>query len=686
MIELHDRIKNKKIALYGLGTETERLINEWNGKYQIVGLLDSFKAEGEQFGYPIIPIQDVVKLDDVVIMVVARPGSCKAIAKKIGNLCKENNVQLFDVRGNNLLEEKRIVYDFKNVRGYTHAELLDKIKHVDVVSFDLFDTLIVRNVLSHSDVIQLVDTKLREKGVEIPDFCVQRMVIEKRLSQGRAPRLCEIYEKLLETYEQVSVSALELARLEFETDLSLVEIRAEVVKLINIAKRLGKKVCITTDTYYSRGELQEIFEKTKINGFDEVFASCEYGIGKTCGLFNKVIEDFETNSILHIGDDIVADIESARRHEIRSFHIYSSTELFDEVGGLGLLNQSENLSDRIKIGMFVANIFNSPFVFETENQKIQIKIAEQIGYLFCAPMILDFCFWFEEQTREHNLKNIWFGARDGYLLKKIFEQIYPSLQTEYFLTSRTAAIRSGVENEEDIAYVDRMKFSGSEDENLWKRFGLRIETLDKEAIQEQKDGILKYSSAILEYAEVRKQNYLRYMDGLRISDGNIAFFDFVAKGTTQMFLEKIVKKDITGLYFLQLEKEFMKEKFLKIFSFYEESDKTSAIFDNYYILETILTSPDSSVDEFANSGEVVYARETRSRDDISCVMNIQAGILAYIEKYMQICPTSARCINKKKDEDFLAIIHNVEILEKDFLNLKVEDPFFNRETDVVDVL
>ncbi len=37
-------------------------------------------------------------------------------------------------------------------------------------------------------------------------------------------------------------------------------------------------------------------------------------------------------------------------------------------------------------------------------------------------------------------------------------------------------------------------------------------------------------------------------------------FDFVAKGTTQMYLQRLFPQHMKGFYFLQLEPEFMAEK------------------------------------------------------------------------------------------------------------------------------
>lgn len=680
-------ITNKKVALYGLGTETERIINEWNNQHEIVGLLDGFKEEGEQFGYPILSIYDVVKMENVVIIVVARPGSCKAIAKRIGDVCRANDIEVYDIRGNNLLQEKKVVYDFKGLNGYKKSDILALVQKVEVVSFDLFDTLIMRSVSSLLDVIEIVEVRLEEQKILIPDFCSRRISAEKQLSYKYAPTLMEIYEQLLKESENVSISAKELAELEYETDLSVLVAREDVVSFVKECRALGKRVFITTDCYYCKEKIERIIERFCPVDVEDVLVSCEYGTGKTDDLFDRLIEIAGTTDIIHIGDDITSDIEAAQKHDIKSFKIYSGEELLDAVGGLGFKDHIISLSDRIKVGMFTAKVFNSPFQFEDDERRICVRSAEEIGYLFCAPIIMDFTYWFGEQVQENELRNIWFCARDGYLLKFLFEKIYPDIESKYFLTSRISAIRAGVMDEADICYVESMKYSGEVEENLLTRFGIDVRKLCVEDIKADKEGLEKYTDIILANASDKRTNNQKYIERLPVQEGGIALFDFVAKGTSQMYLQKIVSNEIMGLYFLQLEPEFMKEKSLHIKPFYTEDERVdSAIFDNYYILETILTSPKPSVEEFDREGNAIYAQETRNDRDIACFMRVQKGIMDYVEKYNQLCPKSEEKINKKLDEKFLVLIHNVELLDNDFLELKIEDPFFNRMTDITDVL
>lgn len=676
----------KDIVIYGLSTETQRVLEEWDGKYNVIGLLDGYKSEGSQFGYPILDIKDILKKENVVIVVVARPGSCKAIMRRIGASCSENNIAVFDVRGKDLLVESKVVYDFANTECYFKENLIQQIRNVEVVSFDLFDTLIARNILWFEDLVEIIEQKLHNKGVDIRDFVQKRIFLEKKLSCGRSPKLEEIYAELLKDLNVEDFNAFELAELEYRTDCELICPRKDMIGLIHQIKKLGKSVYITTDSYYTKQQIEFLLKQNGIDEIDGVIVSCEYDTKKTEKLFEKLIEAAGTSRIIHIGDDIASDIESAMAWGLKSFHIYNTEELLDKVGGLGLISDNMNLSDRIRIGMFKTRLFNSPFQFEDSEKKITVKDVEDLGYLFIAPIILDFVEWFSEQVDKYKLKNIWFSARDGYLIQKVFALMFPDTKSDYFLTSRISAIRAGVDSVSDVKYVDDMKYCGGVEDNLKIRFGIDAEKIDPRNVEEKNIGLMRYAKVILNVSREKRINYQKYIEKLNVKEGGIAFFDFVAKGTCQMYIERMLKNPIKGLYFLQLEPEYMKNKKLDILPFYTEKERDkSAIYDNYYILETILTSPDASVEEFDQKGNAKYAKETRNDKDINCIEQVQNGILEYVNKYLSILPYNKWEVNKKLDEVFLSLIHNVNI-NNDFTELLIEDPFFNRTTDVKDIL
>lgn len=686
--------KDRKIALYGLGTETKRALHCLDEKYEIVGLLDSFRTDGEIFGKQIISLDRAVNAGVGLIIVVARPGSCRAIAKTIGDRCQKEGIDLMDIRGKNLLEMAEVSYQFSHVDGATKAELEEKIGSAEVVSFDLFDTLVMRQTLSSDDVVDLVDCRLRENGIFIEDFRKRRLESEKELSRDTVPALTEIYQNVLERLDNSNVkdlTAKKLAELEWAVDFELVVPRKEVCDIFRKTFDSGKKVYIVSDTYYSRGQLAQILEKCGIVDYTDILSSNDCRLSKSQGLYQCLRSQENLKRYLHIGDDAVADVEKARDCGFDTCRVFSGLDLLEEVGYLGLTEYMKSLSDRLRAGMFVSVLFNSPFQFEGMDKSINIHNAYDIGYLICAPMISDFVLWFRRHMKKRRFQNIWFSARDGYLIKKMYEHLTQMSndkeETLYFLTSRTAAIRAGVRDEDDIQYVDEMKFSGRLEENLRERFGIDLSDWEYHDVWLNRNSLLRYRDIILEKTRKSYENYRKYIRKLKIAEGDIAFFDFVAKGTVQMYVQKLTHNHLKGFYFLRLEKEHMKEKELDIQAFYgDEEQDCCAIYDNYYILETMLTAPHPSVKEFDESGNPVFANETRSERDMQCIEEAQKGILDYFKTYIRLCPEVERAENKKLDEVFLELIHKIKITDPDFLNLVVEDSFFNRMTKISDVI
>lgn len=115
------------------------------------------------------------------------------------------------------------------------------LKTTDVVSIDLFDTLIMRKVLLPSDVIELVNYKMEEQGIFIDKFCEKRLQCEKELAKQTAPTLEEIYYYMREKFPYEGITPKQLAHLEWLIDYDLVLPRKEMCELIAGVYKQGKK-------------------------------------------------------------------------------------------------------------------------------------------------------------------------------------------------------------------------------------------------------------------------------------------------------------------------------------------------------------------------------------------------------------------------------------------------------------
>lgn len=460
-----EKFKGKKIALYGLGANTQKFICETGDFFDIVGLLDGFRTEGELYGKKIIDFNNCAEFGVELIIVVARPGSCKAIAKKISKACEKSGIELYDVHGKNLVDD---THDY-----FTYSGLLDYIS----------------------------------EEMDISDIRVQLFT----------HRLNEIVNK-----------------------------------------------------------------------------SDEYNKGHLC--------------------------------------------------------------------------IDNPY---------------DIGYLFCAPIITDFVLWMRDYVKNSNIQNVLMCARDGYLIDRLYRRITSEKACTYFYTSRTAAIRAGVSDKADLEYVDSMKFSGSLEKNIYERFGIYVNGC---GLANDWNGAVRFQGEILKRAKRLKMGYKKYVDTLSLKEGDTALFDFVAKGTTQYYLERIIENKLIGLYFLQPEPDSMKDKNLDIVTFYTKEElETSVIYNSYYILETVLTSSEPSVSEISENGIPVFGEETRDMEAIRCSEIVQKGIEDYFSQYIEAAGNKYT-IDKQADELFLRLMNNVEIVSDKFLNMVIEDPFFNRATKVMDVL
>lgn len=670
--------KDSCIAIYGLSPLTETLLKQLDG-YQVAGLLDGYRTTGELYGQRIFSLQDAARAGVRLILVAARPESCKVIAKRIEAFCREQDIALLDVHGNDLRAAKRASYAFPDGLGVTKETLRREIDAHDVVSADLFDTLLMRRTLFPTDVFEIVDRRLREKGFAIEAFPQKRLEAERELNKNTVPTLLEIYSRLLERCPITGLSPEELTRLEWETDRALLVPRKELCALLEEVCRSGKELYIVSDTFYTEDQLAVLLEDGGVTWYTDILASCEHRTDKGHGLFQVLRQRIPGKTCLHIGDSEEADVKGPERSGYTGLQLYSGLELFEKTGCLGLWDQIQSLSSRIQAGMLVAGLLNSPFQFEEPERKLHVTEARAIGYLFFGPVMTSFVIWLYRQMRREGLRNLWFCARDGYLIQKLYDQLDYSICSVYFLTSRFAAIRAGMEDEEDVRYVEEMRFSGSLREQLRERFGISIEEADGE-----RGRLLDYKEEILKAAEESRAHYRTYLRSLELAEGPIAFFDFVARGTVQMYIRRLTDRPLKGFYFSQLDRAYMREKQLDILPFYEQED--SGIFRNFYLLEAVVTSPQPSVLTFDEHGEAVFGPETRTRENLECIRQIQEGILEYFQTFLALNPEWEQSEEKELGSSILSLLHEIEIWNKDFLALKVDDPFFHRVSDVSDLL
>lgn len=141
---------------------------------------------------------------------------------------------------------------------------------------------------------------------------------------------------------------------------------------------------------------------------------------------------------------------------------------------------------------------------------------------------------------------------------------------------------------------------------------------------------------------------------------------------------------LKGFYFMRPEKEWDLFKDLNIRVFCEMSDGGSELYQNYSLIESILTSPASSVLEFDSNGEPVFEDECRTEEQIACINEVQEGILEYWNDINTFFQGEAKPCGMS--EKLLSFIHHISVFGNPLETLTVSDPFYCRTMQVSDLI
>lgn len=437
---------------------------------------------------------------------------------------------------------KSMLYNFLKV---DLNKLQEEIEKVTCVSFDVFDTLVKRDVASPIDVFTLMEKKLEnesDSSCAIPCFSRMRITAEQRARAAASDRevtLSEIYEYLPLKDSQRN----NLMELECQMELELSTVNLEIKSLYDLCLKKGKKIVFISDMYLPTEEIEKILRK---NGYEEgrLYVSSKSGLTKHSGRLFQYVREKENinyNTWLHIGDSLCSDYLTPRGIGIRAYLInryllrnsYVNKKLYRENP---MYQQLEHFIDtRI-------SRYTDPY--------------ERIGYAVLGPLLYGFSLWLEKEIPPN--ETIVFLAREGALLKQAFELV-SSRSSVYLRVSRHALNCVRLDQAESVdeilnAGIDAIKPHSKL--KVWaKMYGLSDDDIDtvfqskglnKEAVV--KDEVLKkhFLTAIWPVikSSVRGQYELfsTYLRQFNIS-GNCAVVDVGWAGTMQAFLTSICEDD-----------------------------------------------------------------------------------------------------------------------------------------------
>lgn len=266
------------IVLYGTG-EWTRIILTAFPECPIYGLLDGYLDKGELLGRKIISL-DLLKGKRVKIIIVARKASELLIYKRISAFCKKNRIPIFNLEGEQINKEHDIE---AMIPEWNVEDLFEKLLLYNYISFDIFDTLLLRRTIFREKVYQAM-MKIKKLNF---NFCLMRLQAEKELiSENEEPSLELIYEYITRKTGISRELTRELLNLEIVLEMENLIPRRGIISLYKRLIDCGKTINLVSDMYFPEILLKKILSQNGIDQYKRLLISCECGLNKHNGLFD----------------------------------------------------------------------------------------------------------------------------------------------------------------------------------------------------------------------------------------------------------------------------------------------------------------------------------------------------------------------------------------------------------------
>ena len=288
------------------------------------------------------------------------------------------------------------------------CKILDQYQYV---SFDVFDTLIFRTITNPKDIFELVSRSYESKnGKKCQDFSIKRSYAESvaRAYYSTDITIDDIYKFIDYPLEKSQL----LKDIEKECEIDNCIGNQIMVDILLWCKSKNKKILITSDMYLTKDVFDRIFNKIGVT-YDYIFISGENEKTKKTGLlFEHVLKtlDISCEEVVHIGDDIHNDIEMPRHYGIRSI-----LRLTNDGIKAFYLSSKRTIEEN-----HLYNLFQNTY----KNQKTSIS-EFRIGYTVYGPFLYSYCKWINQVKKEMRMEHLFFLARDGFLIKKVYDLIFP---------------------------------------------------------------------------------------------------------------------------------------------------------------------------------------------------------------------------------------------------------------------
>ncbi len=474
-------------------------------------------------------------------------------------------------------------FDQYVARPYRLLQATVRSPQVDLIGFDVFDTLLCRPLLNPERIKEIVARRLPASLGALYRRHRGSAEAHARRTKGRDVGMAEIYQFLGQQTHLGEEELAEIRRVEEEVERRLLEPREQAIALYQDALETGKPVVLITDMFLPRDWIAARLEEHGIQGWNELYVSNQEGIRKDQGLlYRKVLEDYgiPPERFLMVGDNERSDIQIPTDMGAHTLHLLRPSELargLPRFGPLILAHERRcDLDAELTLGLVVRRHFAALEYPSFDPSSLVPPTPFNVGYSLVGPLLVGFAAWLVHQAQQEDITSLYFLAREGRLIQDIYECWIQGMErapaAEYLVLSRRAAGVAAIRSFEDILEIARTTYFSNTIENfLHTRYGLKLDdsrwteleartgwsrehpiSVHQRVLDQSVLELLEaLQGEIFARAQKEREGLLRYLDEKGFSrPGSKAVVDIGYGGSIQRYLNRLLSQPVHGYYLM----------------------------------------------------------------------------------------------------------------------------------------
>ena len=562
---------------------------------------------------------------------------------------------------------------FKTYFSYTKENISNLLLNYEVISFDIFDTLITRLVYEPDDIFKMMERLIYAKWGKKVNYLSCRKDAERLavLEHGDFCNIHHIYKRIPEISIFTEEEAQQLKNMEIQLEYDFCIPRRDALSIYKKLVRSGRRIILVSDMYLTEDIVASMLKKCGYEGYESIWVSCEKGKRKDNDtLWAEFFKIYEAYKTIHIGDNPHSDCQLVGdRQRINmlwlsprdQFRFSDQFDKFQRFIGTSIENS-------LTLGFLVNHcLYNSPFALR-DTGFAQINSLKDASQGIFAPLFLRFSQYLSDTCSTGQV--LLFLSREGYFLQKLYIKYSEAFQRDtcknyYFLTSRRTASVAQIREYKDAKELLKTSFAGKASTFFSERFGLTATALKEDKTirlpdnkQQMIETLALMAEPILRRSNYERETYLAYIQetlGRDFDWSKATLIDVGYAGTIQYYLMKILNLPLDGRYLVteyNIKPLTLGGSCTSLYSF-----KTSKLFENTQLfLEAVTAAPYSQLICFEKNadGSVLPVYKEEGESCWRSAEKLQEFIYEYVELFGSLLKDISPEFDKELAETILS--------------------------------